>query len=158
MLILSFALLFSSSIRLNTSYLLIMAFFLSAFLGENMVLHCFLNDKFLPLVNMKDVCTLQPLAPKRWGHQHSLAQADFPLPTVMAMALHYIAVFREWYLFPTASNRYNADIISLSEYGVGIGKGHGRERGRGCILGAEGRADHDFVMLQGTNQDYIVYH
>ena len=127
---------FSSSIRLNTAYLLIMAFFLSAFLGENMVLHCFLNDKFLPLVNMKDVCTLQPLAPKRWGHQHSLAQADFPLPTVMRMALHFIAVFREWYLFPTASNRYNADIISLSEYGVG--KGHGRERGRGCIFGCRG--------------------
>ena len=133
----SFAL-FSSSIRLNTATacLLIMAFFLSAFLGENMVLHCFLNDKFLPLVNMKDVCTLQPLAPKRWGHQHSLALADFPLPTVMRMALHFIAVFREWYLFPTASNRYNADIISLSEYGVG--KGHGRERGRGCIFGCRG--------------------
>ena len=39
----------------------------------------------------------------------------------MRMALHFIAVFREWYLFPTASNRYNADIISLSEYGVGTG-------------------------------------
>ena len=43
----------------------------------------------------------------------------------MRMALHFIAVFREWYLFPTAAarvgNRYNADIISLSEYGVGEG-------------------------------------
>ena len=45
--------------------LLIMAFFLSAFRGKTMVLHGFLDVMFLPPANMKDVCTLEPLAPER---------------------------------------------------------------------------------------------
>ena len=147
MLILSFALFFSSSIRLNTAYLLIMAFFLSAFLGENMVLHCFLNDKFLPLVNMKDVCTLQPLAPKRWGHQHSLALADFPL----------LLPWCEWLftLLPYSGNgtfslRRPIGIMQTLFHCQNMASGRDMEgsKGGGVFLGAEGRADPWFCYAE----------